>query len=194
MPNLKRRPLRLSFTETITFLERLGFEKPEDELLSALREGSIEAEGLVQQSRANSVRKPNPATRTIPRIWWYHIDASPKEDVVYFKETITEPPTPYRAEQISFLESDLKKHWSRSNKQGRPPGYDWEDIKAEVFRLMDHHGNFDPSDPKWNAQARLEEQIKLYCSSKFQREPATSTLRDKLKIWLTEWLGGKLAP
>ena len=36
---------------------------------------------------------------------------------------------------------------------------------------MDHHGEFSPDDPEWNAQARLEEAIADFCQDKFKKAP-----------------------
>jgi len=74
-----------------------------------------------------------------------------------------------------------------SRRLGRPTAYDWSSIKAEVLRLMAYHGEFANEDPAWNAQARLEEAIQQFSQSKWQREPATSAIRAKLKVWLPEW-------
>jgi hypothetical protein len=75
-------------------------------------------------------------------------------------------------------------------KRGRPRKYNWEVIKAETFVLMDHHGDFSPDDPEWNAQARLEEKLANFCQVQYGCEP-DSLLREKLPAWLDEWRKGK---
>jgi hypothetical protein len=79
------------------------------------------------------------------------------------------------------------------NKGGRPPVVDWEVVKYEVFRLMEHHGNFSPDDPEWNAQARLEEKIEDFCHDKFGMRPGRTTIQDHIAPWLREWKQGKTA-
>lgn len=63
---------------------------------------------------------------------------------------------------------------------GRPP-HDWEAIRKVVFQLMDYHDEFSIDDPKWNAQARLEEAI----LDRF--EVGVSTLRKRLPEMLAAW-------
>jgi len=79
------------------------------------------------------------------------------------------------------------------NKGGRPPVVDWEVVKYEVFRLMEHHANFSPDDPEWNAQARLEEKIEDFCRDKFGMRPGRTTIQDHIAPWLREWKQGKTA-
>jgi len=72
-------------------------------------------------------------------------------------------------------------------KPGRKPEFNWELIETECHRLMDHHGYFDVSDPEWDCQARLEEALKRFCQDNWQREPAGSTLRQRLPEWISAW-------
>lgn len=80
------------------------------------------------------------------------------------------------------------------NKRGRPPAFDWMAIRNRCFELFDHHGDFDPSDGQWNAQARLEEALKQFCAEKCGQEPSDSSLRERLPNWREEWLSRKLKP
>lgn len=73
------------------------------------------------------------------------------------------------------------------NRGGRPPVINWEFVEGEVFRLMDENGGFLAGDKEWNAQARLEEKIKDFCSTKFDYEPASSTIQERIKPMLIEW-------
>jgi len=72
-------------------------------------------------------------------------------------------------------------------RRGRPPEYDWEKIEGKVCEWMDYYGEFFTGDKDWNAQARLEEKIKEYCTTEFGREPTDSTLRDHLPAILKKW-------
>ena len=72
-------------------------------------------------------------------------------------------------------------------KPGRKPEFNWELIETECHLLMDHHGYFDVSDPEWGCQARLEEALKKFCQDNWQREPAGSTLRQRLPEWISAW-------
>jgi hypothetical protein len=77
-------------------------------------------------------------------------------------------------------------------KRGAKPKYSWDLIETEFRRLMDHHGDFDVSDPEWDAQARLEEALNEFCQKAWQREPSPSTLRERLPGWLAVWRLSKL--
>ena len=84
---------------------------------------------------------------------------------------------------VASIEPNSKPAASRG---GRKPVYDWPKIRKAVFELMDHHGEFSPDDPKWNAQARLEEVL----SDRF--EVAISTLRERLPKFLEDWRNAKV--
>jgi hypothetical protein len=75
--------------------------------------------------------------------------------------------------------------------RGRRPEYDWEALKGETFRLMDHHDEFSVDDPEWNAQARLEDALLQFSETSWGRQPSVPSLRPKLKAWLAEWRGRK---
>jgi hypothetical protein len=76
-------------------------------------------------------------------------------------------------------------------RRGPPPKYDWSAIREEAFHLMDLHGDFSDDNPEWDRQARLEEELLLFCANKFgkDKEPSPSRLRDRDRIpcWLAEW-------
>jgi hypothetical protein len=71
---------------------------------------------------------------------------------------------------------------------GRPPAYPWDKIQRRVHQLMGHHGEFSVDDPKWNAQARLEEIL----NEEFG--VAISTLREpeRLPKFLADWRKAKV--
>jgi hypothetical protein len=72
-------------------------------------------------------------------------------------------------------------------KPGPKPDFDWGRIETKGYALMDHHGDFMPDDPEWDCQARLEEALMMFCQNEWQRQPAPSTLREKLPGWLLTW-------
>lgn len=74
-------------------------------------------------------------------------------------------------------------------KGGRPPRFDRDVVAAEVQRLMNHHGEFSPDDPEWNAQARLVEALRQRFG-----EASDSTLEDYLREPLAAWRTEKAAP
>jgi hypothetical protein len=91
--------------------------------------------------------------------------------------------------QIS--EGDLLDWLGRHHPEQRAPGrrgrpsHDWSKISAAAFGLMNHHGEFSNDDPKWNAQARLEEAL----SDQFS--VGISTLREHLPKLLDDWRKAK---
>jgi hypothetical protein len=70
---------------------------------------------------------------------------------------------------------------------GRPPAVDWAVVKAEFLRLMEHHSDFSADDPEWNAIERLYDSLHGFCSARFGREVARTTLQDHVTPWLAEW-------
>jgi hypothetical protein len=97
--------------------------------------------------------------------------------------------------ELTFSREDVLKLWpelsrvdaNKAKRGGRPPVVDWSLVEAETVRLMDHHGDFMPGDKKWNAQARLEADLKTYCQKHFGKVPADSTLRGRIPGWLQSW-------
>jgi hypothetical protein len=75
--------------------------------------------------------------------------------------------------------------------KGRPPKYDWQDIKTEAMRLMDYHDDFMPSDPQWNSPTKLIENLLMYCLKRYGKQPAISTMKAKVKNWLPKWRESK---
>ncbi len=78
-----------------------------------------------------------------------------------------------------------------NSKGGRPPAVDWDLVKSEAFKLMHHHGDFSPSDQKWNAQARLEEKLEGFCRDKFKKVPALSGIQQRIPLWASRVEGRK---
>jgi hypothetical protein len=72
-------------------------------------------------------------------------------------------------------------------KGGRKPIVDWGVVFAEFERLMDHHNEFSPDDPEWNAQARLIEGLQKFCCDKFGIEPDKNTIGGRIKGPLAQW-------
>jgi hypothetical protein len=70
---------------------------------------------------------------------------------------------------------------------GRPPVVNWEMVEGEVFRLMEHNGEFSDDDPDWNAQARLEEAIADFCETTFSVRPGETTIRERIREPLERW-------
>ena len=68
-------------------------------------------------------------------------------------------------------------------RSGRGRVYDREKVTRIVFEKMDHHGEFDPGDQEWRAQADLERAVMEGLGS----NPATSTVRSLIKKPLEAW-------
>jgi hypothetical protein len=69
-------------------------------------------------------------------------------------------------------------------KAGAKAKFYWGPLEAEALRLMQEHGPFSDDDPVWNAQARLEDALLKFCTSKGWPEPSLTQLRVKLREWL----------
>jgi hypothetical protein len=74
-----------------------------------------------------------------------------------------------------------------SGPRGRSHTVDWEMVDKEVFRLMDHNGEFIRGDLEWNAQARLEEAILGFCEKQFSKSPGENTIRTHVRKALKRW-------
>ena len=62
-------------------------------------------------------------------------------------------------------------------KRGPKFKFDWTAIEQEAYRLMQEHGDFAPTKPHWNAQARLETKLLEFCARQFDDEPGPTQLR-----------------
>jgi hypothetical protein len=63
----------------------------------------------------------------------------------------------------------------------------WAAVKNEVFRLMNHHGEFSDDDPNWNCQARPEDATGVFILQHFERSPSESGIRSHVVGALKEW-------
>ena len=72
-------------------------------------------------------------------------------------------------------------------KPGPKPDFSWEKAEARCYELMDYHDDFTPDDPEWDCQARLEEELMTFFQGTDGRQPAPSTLRERLPAWLSTW-------
>jgi hypothetical protein len=90
---------------------------------------------------------------------------------------------------ISELEQPPAAQKARSG--GPKPKYEWDLLETKGRQLMDYHGDFDPGDPQWNAQARLEEALLKFHREKWETEPSITSLRIKLREWLPRWRADK---
>lgn len=81
-----------------------------------------------------------------------------------------------------------------ARKRGRKPAIDWEGVDKEVFRLMDHHGNFVAGDPDWNCQACLERAIADFLYDHYRDgAPKETAIREHVSKALDQWRQGKVA-
>jgi hypothetical protein len=89
----------------------------------------------------------------------------------------------------AFLEPGERRQAERvaGTRGGRPAKYDRKMIEEEVSRLMGEHGDFMVADPEWNAHARLEEELMIFCKAKFRSEPVRSTLAPAISAGLEKW-------
>jgi hypothetical protein len=71
-----------------------------------------------------------------------------------------------------------------SRNRGRPLEFPWDKMEKETIRLMNYNGEFCADDPLWNAQARLEEKLRQFCTKMVQREPSESQLRARIRPWI----------
>ena len=70
------------------------------------------------------------------------------------------------------------------SKRGRKPNPEVEALKSDFVSLMNHHGDFQPSDPEWNFQERAVEELLKRAGQGFTGETA---LRGRISTWLAEW-------
>jgi hypothetical protein len=142
-----------------------------DLLVKSFRDGRIAGRGILQAGHAAIDIDPTDKRIGILSVWQRELDCSL---VVPGRKFVN----------VFLKETDIR---PLCVKRGRPQEYDWQAIKAKAFALMDHHGNFRPDDPEWNAQARLEEQLADFCQAEYGHAPEASSLREKLPAWLKEW-------
>jgi hypothetical protein len=110
--------------DALKVLAERGVAQPHDELLLALRDGSIVAWGLVggRDLRREAV------WREIPSVWWRHVINQIENNTAFFTLVKTDPPTPWRAERIEVPRASIDSVWGVTLKEkplrakGWPPG------------------------------------------------------------------------
>ena len=137
--------------------------------------------------------KPNGGVReTIAAHLWQ--DLKPRSPD---SQSLTTLPYTVEWNDVTVGRVDVLRLWpeapSSLRKAGRVPILEWAMVETETLRLMDHNGEFSADDPTWNSQARLEATLFEFCQTTFDKEPAISTLRGKLKPWLQTWRATKVS-
>jgi hypothetical protein len=114
-----------------------------------------------------------------------HLDVERWERL--YPELAAPPPAP--SKEPTSVPTTLSEELSNKLRQkpGPKPDFNWGKIEGKCYDLMDHHGDFTPDDPDWDCQARLEEALMKFCQETEGRQPAPSTLREKLPGWLLTW-------
>ena len=82
-------------------------------------------------------------------------------------------------------------------KSGRKPDFPPEHLgilKAEAFRLLDHHGGLNNSDPEFNSKEKLIKAVQEFAATKskqFPKEPGRTTLQPHVDEWIEQWERGR---
>jgi hypothetical protein len=97
----------VSITEALNILKARGVTQPDEALLQVLREGEIIVTGLVGYGEPHL-----PAGRqSLHPTWWYHVNSPLDCNVVWFERVTTNPPTPFRAEQLELPRAAIDTLW-----------------------------------------------------------------------------------
>jgi hypothetical protein len=97
----------VSITDPLQILKARGVTGAGEELLQALREGAIIAEGLVRYRNPDSLSR----WKALNRAWWRHLDAPLDSNAVYFRPASTNPPTPFGVEQLKVPREAIDRLW-----------------------------------------------------------------------------------
>ena len=100
-------------SEALKILESRGVSAPQEELLQALRDGTLHATGLI----AAQTPSLGAGTGRICQHWWSHIN-SPLDDAVWFNPAQTVPPTRFRAESITVQKTAIDSIWPEQRASG----------------------------------------------------------------------------
>jgi hypothetical protein len=101
------------------------------------------------------------------------------------------PPATRPAEPaVADPEPDTSEVVMAENRGGRKPIVSKDRVANEVFRLMNEKGEFCADDPEWDAQARLEDEIGVFCEHLTGKRPKETTLKDYIKEPLQQWRRG----
>jgi hypothetical protein len=103
------------------------------------------------------------------------------------EESMPGPASPVEPVALDSPPADIESAPALPHPGGRPPAVDWEMVGREVWRLMNHHGEFSADDPDWNAQARLESALADFCETTFDKRPSETTIKDHIREPLRRW-------
>ena len=73
------------------------------------------------------------------------------------------------------------------SKRGRPPSIQYDVLKSEFLRLMDHHGDLSSDDPDWKSNDNVIEALQRFYSEKRKAEVSRTALQPKVNEWLEDW-------
>jgi hypothetical protein len=115
---------------------------------------------------------------------WRDLKIRSQQLVAIFKAEKSEA---FNETAATLVPTDQPEDRQQKAKPGPKPDFKWEAIETKCYELMDDNGDFMPDDPDWDCQARLETALRKFCEDTWQRQPAPSTLRDRLPGWLSAW-------
>jgi hypothetical protein len=108
-------PRNVCITDALNILKARGVTRPGEELLQALRDGEIIAEGLVAWHNDRS----SAGWRVLDRTWWHHVNSPLESNVVWFNRASTDPATPFRAEELEVPRAAIDRLWPEAAKNRR---------------------------------------------------------------------------
>ena len=79
--------------------------------------------------------------------------------------------------KVRFKSADILKLWSgltankTKSRRGRPPGYDYAELRTEMERLIAHHGPFSDDDRVWNSPEKLISALASFTRAGFKSNP-----------------------
>ena len=169
---------------------------PVNELRKKLAGGALEATGIprfvpgtdgVPRGRRNRILISRREWNDLLR-WGVHDSAQNSVATANDREP--------RYEKVRVPSQKVFELWwpkSRKGKRGRRTAIDWTKADEKIFELMDYHGEFHPSEPEWDCQARLEAEITKYVSDEFGETAVKSetTIREHVRPSLEKWRRAK---
>lgn len=75
-------------------------------------------------------------------------------------------------------------------KRGPKPKYEWDQIRREALRLLDHYGGVSIDEPELDSQEALVRRLLSFSEDRWSRAPSESTMRERVSVWIAEYNSG----
>jgi hypothetical protein len=160
------------------------------EALTAICDGHLAAQfgngGSTIRDIVNPVSGPYFTYGSLIRDWIIALKRDPRFSIGSFRSVFVKP-----QDYNTWRKATAKKNKrSSKGKPGAKLRYDWNAAEVFIRARMDHHGDFDLSDPDWRSQADAEKALTEWFEER-HLSPSESIVRLRIVPMIQRWREGR---